>query len=89
MKKVKWFKLNIWFEFEIVVRCFFFDFFIEDKGKGFIFDKICYDFVSGCFVECIVYYDKILSFDGSEIIVERIEYCIINFSVVVDFFFVM
>lgn len=83
-EKVKWLKLNIRLEFETAVRRLSLDSFTEDKGKGFIFDKIRHDFASGRFVERIVYHDKISSFDGSETTVERIEYRTTNFSVAVD-----
>lgn len=49
MKKVKWLKLNIRLEFETAVRRLSLDSFTEDKGKGFIFDKIRHDFASGRF----------------------------------------
>lgn len=84
MKKVKWLKLNIRLEFETAVRRLSLDSFTEDKGKGFIFDKIRHDFANGRFVERIVYHDKIPSFDGSETTVERIEYRTTNFSVALD-----
>ncbi|EFE8339248.1 hypothetical protein DP190_01060 [Enterobacter cloacae] len=84
MKKVKWLKLNIRLEFETAVRRLSLDSFTEEKGKGFIFDKIRHDFASGRFIERIVYHDKISSFDGSETTVERIEYRTTNFSVALD-----
>lgn len=84
MIKVKWLKLNIRLEFEKAVRCLSLDSFTEDKGKGFIFDKIRHDFAHGRFVERIIYHDKVSNFDGSETIIERIEYRTTNFSISLD-----
>lgn len=84
MKKVKWIKLNIRLEFETVVRRLSLDSFTEDKGKGFIFDKIRHDLARGRFVERIVYHDKVLNFDGSETTVERVEYRTTNFNLAIN-----
>lgn len=84
MKKVKWLKLNIRLEFEAFVRRLSLDSFTEDKGKGFIFDKIRHDLAYGRFIERIVYHDTVFSFDGSETTVERIEYRTTNFSLALD-----
>ncbi len=84
MKKVKWLKLNIRLEFEKAVKRLSLDSFTEDKGKGFIFDKIRHDSAHGRFVERIIYHDQVSNFDGSETIVERVEYRTTNFSVSLD-----
>lgn len=84
MKKVKWLKLNIHLEFEKAVRCLSLDSFTEEKGKGFIFDKIRNDFANGRFVERIIFHDKVSNFDGSETTVERLEYRTTDFSIALD-----
>lgn len=89
MKKVKWLKLNIRLDFEKAVRLLSLDSFTEEKGKGFIFDKIRHDFAHGRFIERIVYNDKLSNFDGSETAIERIEYRTTTFSVALDSHLVM
>ncbi|WP_242430020.1 hypothetical protein [Kluyvera intermedia] len=55
------------------------DSFTEEKGRGFILNKVRSDQLNGKFVEKVIYEDKILSLYGEENIIERIEYKVTEF----------
>ncbi len=80
MKKVKWIILNSHFTLEEMTEKLSKDPFTEDKGKGFVFEKIRDGICTGRFIEKVIIQDKIGSLYGEVTTLERVDYRSTNFS---------
>lgn len=79
MRKVKWLRIESPFPMSAMAEKLSGDSFTEEKGRGFILNKVRKDQLNGKFVEKVIYEDKILSLYGEDNIVERIEYKVTEF----------
>ncbi|HBR2076827.1 TPA: hypothetical protein L9M72_000423 [Klebsiella quasipneumoniae subsp. quasipneumoniae] len=85
MKKVKWIVLNNRFTLDETIEKLKKDPYTEEKGKGFIFEKIRDDFLQGRFVEKIITEEKVGSLYGETTTIERIDYRNTSFSIASQF----
>ncbi|MEI9650614.1 hypothetical protein V5037_03030 [Enterobacter ludwigii] len=81
MKKVKWIVLNNRYNLDETIDKLNKDPYTEEKGKGFIFEKIRDGFCKGRFVEKIITEDKVGSLYGDITTIERIDYRNTSFSI--------
>lgn len=84
MRKVKWLRIESPFPMSNMAEKLSCDSFTEEKGRGFILNKVRNNQLNGKFVEKVIYEDKILSLYGEENIIERVEYKITEFLLNAD-----
>ncbi|EMI5489365.1 hypothetical protein REJ26_000423 [Providencia stuartii] len=81
MKKYKWISIKTDYSLEKLVEKLSLDPFTEEKGKGFIFNKVRKEYSHGKFVEKLIIQDKLPSLFGEEEIIERTEYRVTEFEI--------
>lgn len=84
MKRVKWIELNIQLDFPSAIKRLSLDTYTEDKGKGFVFEKIRNNLAYGRFIEKLTVYDTFINIDGYQSTNERIEYRTTQFTISID-----
>lgn len=81
MKKIKWMLLNVSLSILDIASKLKLHSYSDDKGTGFIFEKVRNDEIKGKYVEKITYQDTVPSLYGEQETFERIEYRIVDFYI--------
>ncbi|MDE9483273.1 hypothetical protein [Xenorhabdus bovienii] len=81
MKKIKWMLLNVSLSITDIVNKLKSSSYTDEKGKGFIFDKVRSDELVGRFVEKLTFEEVIPSLYGEATTFERVEYRIVEFFI--------
>ncbi|CAH3546916.1 MULTISPECIES: hypothetical protein [Serratia] len=80
MRKVKWIKIESPFPMSVMAEKLAKNPYTEERGKGFLLEKVRKNCLHGRFVEKILYEDNIPSLFGEDTLIERIEYKVTEFS---------
>ncbi|MCG3469727.1 hypothetical protein L7750_04740 [Xenorhabdus bovienii] len=81
MKKIKWMLLNVSLSITDMVDKLKSSSYTDEKGKGFIFNKVRHNELVGRFVEKLTFEEVIPSLYGEVATFERVEYRIVEFYI--------